>query len=365
VPQQIWGTQLCLILHPGIEGDRGPSSLDWAIDNNLSQWGVTLLQANAEMDAGDIWETKNFSMRSVAKASLYRREVISTAVELIKNTVHKIIDIPKFIPRPLDYSNPQVLGQCLPLMRQDSRKIGWHTDTTEVVMRKINAADSFPGVMDKIDGQDVYLFGARAEAEMYLATPGEIVGHRDSAICRVTIDGSVWIRQLKLAGSVGKMHFKLPALQVLNQLFPNALAYAHLNALESKIQNDIQVHIKNRVAYLSFDFYNGAMCTEQCQQLLATIRLLNTNDDVRVIALMGGEDFWSNGIHLNCIQAANDPALESWRNNAASPLIFDTLSIADRGDRPNIVSIAIYLLRRRDRYFLGVMNQRSQTDITL
>ena len=29
---------------------------------------------------------------------------------------------------------------------------------------------------------------------------------------------------------------------------------------------------------------------------------------------MGGPDFWSNGIHLNVIEAANDPAQESWRN---------------------------------------------------
>src|SRR5437867_5413692 len=34
----------------------------------------------------------------------------------------------------------------------------------------------------------------------------------------------------------------------------------------------------------------------------------------RVIVPMGGTDFWSNGIHLNMIEAADDPAHESWRN---------------------------------------------------
>jgi putative two-component system protein, hydrogenase maturation factor HypX/HoxX len=34
----------------------------------------------------------------------------------------------------------------------------------------------------------------------------------------------------------------------------------------------------------------------------------------RVIVLMGGSDFWSNGLHLNCIEAADSPADESWRN---------------------------------------------------
>lgn len=48
VPESIWREHLCLIVHPGIEGDRGPSSLDWAIEMERDDWGVTLLQADAE-----------------------------------------------------------------------------------------------------------------------------------------------------------------------------------------------------------------------------------------------------------------------------------------------------------------------------
>jgi putative two-component system hydrogenase maturation factor HypX/HoxX len=37
---------------------------------------------------------------------------------------------------------------------------------------------------------------------------------------------------------------------------------------------------------------------------------------------MGGQDFWSNGIHLNRIEAADSPADESWRNiNAMDDLV--------------------------------------------
>jgi hypothetical protein len=34
IPEEVWSRHLCLIVHPGIKGDRGPSSLDWAITNN-------------------------------------------------------------------------------------------------------------------------------------------------------------------------------------------------------------------------------------------------------------------------------------------------------------------------------------------
>ena len=36
-----------------------------------------------------------------------------------------------------------------------------------------------------------------------------------------------------------------------------------------------------------------------------------------MIVLAGGEDYFSNGIHLNVIEAADDPAAESWRNLVA------------------------------------------------
>ena len=46
-----------------------------------------------------------------------------------------------------------------------------------------------------------------------------------------------------------------------------------------------------------------------------------------VIALLGGPDFWFNGIHLNAIEASADPAKESWLNiNAMDDLIFEMLN---------------------------------------
>jgi hypothetical protein len=38
IPEEVWSRHLCLIVHPGIKGDRGPSSLDWAIANHEKSW---------------------------------------------------------------------------------------------------------------------------------------------------------------------------------------------------------------------------------------------------------------------------------------------------------------------------------------
>ncbi len=80
IPEAVWRHHRCLVIHPGIRGDRGPSALDWAVLDGESRWGVTALQANAEMDAGDIWASVEFDMRPASKGSLYRNEVTEAAV---------------------------------------------------------------------------------------------------------------------------------------------------------------------------------------------------------------------------------------------------------------------------------------------
>ena len=109
IPAAIYQQYRCLIVHPGIKGDRGPSSLDWAIQQGLNEWGVTLLQADDEMDAGDIWASKTFPLRSATKSSIFNREVKQAAVDCLWEAL-TYFDAPDFKPEPLDYSKPDVKG---------------------------------------------------------------------------------------------------------------------------------------------------------------------------------------------------------------------------------------------------------------
>ena len=54
----------------------------------MDEWGVTVLEAVEEADAGDIWETRKFRMRPVGKSSIYRHEVRRAAVEMLVFAVH-------------------------------------------------------------------------------------------------------------------------------------------------------------------------------------------------------------------------------------------------------------------------------------
>jgi putative two-component system protein, hydrogenase maturation factor HypX/HoxX len=111
IPASIWQKYTCIIVHPGIKGDRGPSSLDWAILIGYEEWGVTLLQASAEMDAGDIWASRTFAMRAGSKSHLYRHEVTEAVIQGLLETIAKI-ESHTFVPEPLDYSRQDVKGRC-------------------------------------------------------------------------------------------------------------------------------------------------------------------------------------------------------------------------------------------------------------
>lgn len=310
IPEEIWRRQVCLIVHPGIRGDRGPSALDWAILNGEQEWGVTVLQAAAEMDAGDIWASANFPLRAANKGSLYRNEVAEAATVAVLEAVEKF-EAGGVRPEPLDYARPGVRGQWRSAMRQEDRAIGWRDDDTATVLRKIRSADGFPGVLDEVLDVTCYLYDAHPETGLRGA-PGEVVAHHNGMICRATVDGAVWIGHLKKKQEF-EPTFKLPAARVLGEKLAGV-------AEAEGDWRDIRYEEKNGVGTLHFEFYNGAMSTAQCGRLLQAYQEA-IRRDTKVIVLAGGADFWSNGLHLNLIEAADSPADESWRNiNAMNDL---------------------------------------------
>lgn len=330
IPEKIWREFVCIIVHPGIKGDRGPSSLDWAIQGNEVEWGVTALQAAEEMDAGDIWATANFRMRTATKSSIYSLEVTEAAVEVVLKTVENFLD-PAFKPELLNYINPDVIGQLNPLMQQKDRCIDWQTETTHQILSKIHAADGFPGVLDELFGDSYYLYGANKESYLR-GEPGELLATRLGAVCRATVDGAIWLSHLKRKSINGdKPYLKLPAATVLGAYIKNlpelpiSIHGSHPNTFR-----EIWYEEHNEVGYLHFDFHNGAMSTGQCLRLKSAIEEVKRRP-VKVLVLAGGRNSWSNGIHLNMIEASNNPAEESWQNiNAIDDVVLAILSSTNK-----------------------------------
>jgi putative two-component system protein, hydrogenase maturation factor HypX/HoxX len=324
IPESIWAEHRCLIVHPGPRGDRGPSSLDWAIELGTREWGVTVLEANGDFDAGKPWATRNFRTREVGKSSLYRHEVRHAAIEALVDAIAQIHDVTAAPPTP-DRAQGAPPGQARPLMTQDVRAIDWRSDSTDTVLRKLRAGEGHPGVLDSIFGTEFHLFGAHCERALR-GMPGELIAQRSGAVCRATIDGAVWITHLKRRDTPTDRYFKLPAVSALalagiDPDLPESPVAVHEPFPADHTYREIAYEEHAGVGYLHFDFYNGAMSTEQCARLHQAYGYARSRSQTNVIVLLGGLDYFSNGIHLNVIEAAENPAAESWRNlNAITDL---------------------------------------------
>ncbi|MDZ7653898.1 MAG: hydrogenase maturation protein [Burkholderiaceae bacterium] len=329
IPESVWRNVRCLIVHPGIVGDRGASALDWAILAGEREWGVTVLQAEAAMDAGPVWATEAFPMRAGAtKSSLYRNEVTEAAVRAVLAALERIA-LGEYVPQRVQAGDPGVRGIARPLMKQSDRALDWQRHSTDELLARLNASDGVPGVLDRLFDEPVFLFDAhRGEgAAPADAVPGRVVARCHGAVQVATRDASLWIGHARrLPQGEDDTPFKLPATQVLAAQvagLPERDGYPEIAYEEHGSGDDC-------VGVLHFPFYNGAMGTAQCERLLAAYRQALARP-TRVLLLAGGPDFFSNGIHLNLIEAAASPADESWRNiNAIDDVCEAVISTTDR-----------------------------------
>lgn len=150
-------------------------------------------------------------------------------------------------------------------------------------------------------GMPVRVFDARLGPEL-VGQPGSVAARRGGAVLVHTGDGTVWVGQLRREDRAG---VKLPAVSVLRRRLGRAPS-------SQPGFSEITYQRAGRVGVVTFDFYNGAMATNQCRRLVEALQYA-VAQDTRVVVVRGGEVF-SNGIHLNVIESARHPEMEAWMN---------------------------------------------------
>jgi putative two-component system protein, hydrogenase maturation factor HypX/HoxX len=308
IPAEIYSRITCFIVHPGIIGDRGSSSLDWAILKGETQWGATIIQATEKMDAGTVWTSETFILPAKSKSSIYRHEVTQAAIKTLLRAIERFEN--NLGPEMIDLSNQQK-GSWNRATCNDDFHFEWKEKADDII-RKIHAADSNPGVLIQIGEENFFCFGAHRE-ERLKGAAGKILAQRNNAICIAAGDDSVWLTHLK-KNQEGVV--KLPATLALGDA-ASSIKQDHLSPFDNyngkQTFREIYYEESNNVGYLHFDFYNGAMSAEQCRNLREAFNEIK-NRNVKVIVLCGGSDLWNNGIDLNIIEASDEPAKTAWAN---------------------------------------------------
>jgi putative two-component system hydrogenase maturation factor HypX/HoxX len=298
VPAEVWRNWPTVILHPGPVGDQGPSSMDRAILDGEPVWGVTAFGAVEEFDAGPIWACHTFPVPAdpPRKSALYGGPVTAAAVACVLDVLERAAD-PTFRPTPLRETTRPIPGMNKrPLLTQADRRFDWAADS-ESIVRRIRAADGFPGIRTVLAGHEVSVFDARPGTGV--GAPGEIIGRCRGHVLVATGSGAVWIGQARRVGGI-----KLRATAVL--------PVADVPGVQDGPQ-DIRYRREGAVGHLTFSFYNGAAGVDQCRRLESAVRCA-AQQDTQVLVLRSGPEVFCNGIHLGEIEAAPDPATAAWDN---------------------------------------------------
>ena len=329
-----------------------------------SHWGVTVLQATEELDSGPVWAFEQFPVdideHGLTKSKLYRGAVVRAAVKSVLAAISRLEHVmttsdkgssygPTLRPEP-EYNSLSVSTKRpfhggkthrRPLLKANARDFDVKIHTSQQISRRIRSGDSQPGIQSRIFGINLYVYGGQVENNVGGPNPGArpcapvgtITATRNDAVCIRTCDGrGVWIthvRRLKkkedhaLWPKVPAV-FGLVELGILTSTQVHELQWAtpvDWSLSSSSTFQEISIELQSygslgRAAYLYFDFYNGAMATNQCSRMLDALDfILSTarTDPVCAVVLMGGS-YFSNGIALNVIEAASSPAEESWFN---------------------------------------------------
>lgn len=332
VPQDVYGRYKTIIIHPGRTGDRGPSSLDWTILQGDEEWGVTALEASEVMDGGDIWHTALYERdTTMRKGVLYNNASADAALACVQAVVAHFpaYQAGTWHPTPLDEQDPSVLGRERPSMPRQARAVDLTADSAEQALLKILASDGVPGAPVRFTNvPGTYrAYDAHLENAGPRLAPGEVGAWRDDAVLVGTASGNLWIGHLKAPGSV-----KLPATQVLGEYLSREQEWplAPQDEPDGLTYQPVTYRRSGRVGTLAWTLYNGAMSTAQLRRLQAAVAHAAA-DDTDVLVVLGGPDAFSNGIHLNVIEASATPAREAWENiNAINDVIFDLLNMPEK-----------------------------------
>jgi methionyl-tRNA formyltransferase len=369
----------------------GPSALDWLllgddgtiedpdeviqklnatdIQPGRTHWGVSVLQAIEEFDAGPVWAFEQFAIDidepRLTKSALYRGAVSHAAMTATMTAISRVSFMaglsartwpsgtrvispslkadPRYSSLSVDENKPFQGGRLhnRPLLKAASREFDTDRHTARQVSRRIRSGDSQPGVLSKCFGASLYVYGGLIEENAekrvpvsLVKMPSKILGVRNQAVCLSTCDGKgVWIthaRRMKTKNDKA-LWPKVPATSALVALGLVTAEDVRLydwapvpdwKFSESQTFQEVWVNMDVdkdaiKTAYVYFDFYNGAMATDQCLHLLQALQYVlsqsTPESPVQAVVMMGGA-YFGNGIALNVIEAADDPSMESWLN---------------------------------------------------
>ena len=183
---------------------RGAAPIQYAIMNNDTVTGITIMEMEKGLDSGGIFSQILVPIRPYDNLKTMHDKLSISGAELLIPTLKEIVE-EKLKPEPQDESKVTLS----PKITKEDELIDWNQDSV-TVFNHIRALNPVPGAYTDILDKNIKIYDATYEIKETGAKPGMMI-EDDKTLTITTTDGVIIIKTLQVAGKK-----KITALDYIN-----------------------------------------------------------------------------------------------------------------------------------------------------
>lgn len=184
---------------------RGAAPIQRAILAGDTETGISIMQMNAGLDTGPVFERRSCEISTIDTASSLHDKLAQMGAESLMNILNKLLEDKTHTVA----QNDQYATYAAKITKAEA-DIQWHLSAIEI-NRMIRAFNAWPVAFSTLNNQHIRIWQATPLSEHSDATPGTIIQNNKHEIIVATGNGDLRLDYLQLPG--GKM---LSAKDLLN-----------------------------------------------------------------------------------------------------------------------------------------------------
>jgi len=176
---------------------RGAAPIHRAIEAGDPKIGVTIMSVAPKLDTGDMVKKKSIDLEEGITTGEMTKIISKLGADLMMSVINDI-DINKTLK--FTKQDESITTYANKISKSEARVI-WKNVTSEVLIRKINAFNPFPGVFCNFRGKIIKIWQAIKENKIEKSTPGKLYTNSEkNSLFITTTDGAIEIKEIQLEG---------------------------------------------------------------------------------------------------------------------------------------------------------------------
>ena len=191
----------CINVHASLLPEyRGAAPIQWAIARGETRTGVTIMQINEKMDAGDVLLQQTVALKS--------DETGGSLHDILADLgAHALVDAIRGLKTGRLTAVPQdeIAATYAPRLRKEDGEIDWSRPAVQIE-RRVRAFNPWPSAYTRLAGKRLKILaahvqnGMREDSRSPPAAPGTIIDLYDDFLSVATGDGNLGIGAVQLEG---------------------------------------------------------------------------------------------------------------------------------------------------------------------